>query len=134
MLACHPGPWPSPHFIHFQTPKPFCLVPAGPVLHNTSQLCLKACINKRKSLYRYGRARSWDASEVGVLALGLLRACQAFRDSSCIYVGQSAALLAVIRPTYLLGGYRVGSRRGICQDGLCVSKPNTPIRREMGEK
>ena len=56
-LSATPCSWPC-HFIHFQTPTAFCLaVPAGPVPHNTSRLCLKARINKRK---QSARLRAWS--------------------------------------------------------------------------
>lgn len=67
MLDCRPlllalsslHPFPDP-------PKAFCLaVPAGPVPHNTSQLCLKACINKRKQSAPLRQWRSEDARGCG---------------------------------------------------------------------
>lgn len=69
-LSPTPCSWPC-HFIHFQTPTAFCLaVPAGPVPHNTSRLCLKARINKRK---QSARLRAWSCGN----ARGCASACVA---------------------------------------------------------
>lgn len=134
LLACHPGSGPLLTSSISRPPRLSVSLSWLGLSFTTPHNCASKPASINESLHRYKRPRSGTRVGWGCLRWATSGHVRALRDPFCTYVSQSAALFAVIRPACLLGGYRVGSRRGIGQDGLCVSNPSAASWWGMGEK